>query len=195
MPRCPLYLRPAIQRRQHQITGSMSDLWGVHGDWVLEIGSGHGHFLTELAARQPEWPHLGVDLLAGRVERARRKQRASKLSLLRFEQADIWDLLAVWPDRCRLRQVWVLFPDPWPKRRHHDRRLLSEPFLYLVRRLMAPDGRLYFRTDDAAYFDWARERVEAHPGWESLTEDFPFERETVFQARAASFQSLVAAPR
>lgn len=194
MPRCPLYLRTEIVERQRQIADALRGVWKEHPEWVLEIGSGHGHFLTDLAALQPNWPHLGVDLLAGRTERALRKQRASGQPLLHFVKADIWDLFAVWPNDCRLRQVWVLFPDPWPKRRHHDRRLLSEPFLYLINRLMHPGGRLYFRTDDRDYFSWARERVGEHPLWQEVGEDFPHERETVFQARAPSFQSLVAAP-
>jgi len=91
--------------------------------------------------------------------------------------------------------VFVLFPDPWPKRRHHKNRLISPAFLNLLSTKALPDIRLFFRTDYEPYFDAAATVILEHPDWTLVKEPWPFEYSTVFQARAASYYSFVAALR
>ena len=161
-----------------------------------EVGAGHGHFLTDYAAAHPEEFCIGIDLLKDRVERANRKRHRAKLMNLAFLQADAADCLAMLPPAVRFQRIFVLFPDPWPKRRHHKNRIMQEEFLSAVAQRTLPGGELCFRTDDAPYFAAARAEVLAHKDWLWTPEwPWPFERETVFQSRADSFQSLVAKRR
>lgn len=159
---------------------------------VLEIGSGHGHFLTAYAAAHPDRVCLGVDLLLERVERAHRKRERAGLPNLFFVRADVEDLLAVLPPAIRLSEIFILFPDPWPKRRHHKHRLLSAALLDRLAELAPPGSKLYLRTDHAGYFADARRAIEAAERWRIIPGVWPFELETVFQSRAPRFDSLIA---
>lgn len=164
---------------------------------TLEIGCGHGHFLTAYAAQHPHEHCLAIDLLRERLERAERKSQRLALANLHWLQAEANDLLAAWPPDVRItRHIFILFPDPWPKRRHWKHRLLQAPFLTALAARTAPGARLCFRTDHEDYFAAAHTELAAHPDWTLLgPEAWPFETPTVFERRAPSFQSAVAARR
>ena len=78
------------------------------------------------------------------------------------EQADALDLLAALPAGC-LDRVFILFPDPWPKTRHHKRRIVARPVLDRLAQLMKPGAELRIATDDPSYREWILERVTDHP--------------------------------
>jgi tRNA (guanine-N7-)-methyltransferase len=166
---------------------------------TLEIGCGHGHYLTAYAAAHPDAFCIGIDLLKDRIARAGRKRDRAKLTNLLFLEAEAREFLDALPTSVVLADVFLLFSDPWPKRRHHKNRILQPDFLSVLAAKARPDARLCFRTDHAPYYADAHATVTAHSDWKLDTPDsWPFELETVFQSRAASFQSLVArraAPR
>lgn len=162
---------------------------------VLEVGSGHGHFLTAYAAAHPEKCCVGVDLAGDRVERAVRKRDRAGLSNLFFIQADVRLFLAALPAEIRMAEIFVLFPDPWPKLRHRKHRIIQPAFLSAASALAAPDCRFAFRTDHEPYYRDAHATIAAHPAWQLVEEKWPFEFETVFQSRAASHFSLLARHR
>jgi len=163
---------------------------------TLEIGCGHGHFIAAYAAAHREEPCLAIDIIAERLERAQKKLDRAGLAnvvLLRSEARLLLDNL---PDWLRFRRVFVLFPDPWPKRRHHKNRLLQPDFLEKLAQHCTPDARLYFRTDHAPYFAEVVELLRTHPNWTLAGDGEPwgFEEESVFQKRAAgAYQSCIAA--
>lgn len=97
----------------------------------------------------------------------------------------------------RFSSVIVLFPDPWPKKRHHKHRLMQSPFLHAVALQAKRDTRLYFRTDHKPYFDQTAELLDIHPDWQITPPGtpWPFEHETVFQSRAPKHHSLIASLR
>lgn len=161
---------------------------------TLEIGCGHGHFLTGYAAAHPDEFCLAIDIIAERLHRAGKKSARAGLTNLAWVLAEAVDLLAEWPDHVGLApRIFVLFPDPWPKRRHWKNRLISPEFLTALAARAKPGTALCFRTDHAPYFAQAVEVVAAHPDWViDPAAPWPFERETVFQARAPDFQSMVA---
>jgi tRNA (guanine-N7-)-methyltransferase len=160
---------------------------------VWEVGSGHGHLLTRYAGMSSDRFFVGIDILNDRLRKAERKQTAAGVTNLRFIKAEAGEFLACLPARILISEVLILFPDPWPKKRHHKNRLIQAEFLGELACRMASGGRLYFRTDHTPYLDWARERISAHPGW-VLVPDAPWvlEEKTVFQARAPAYGSLVA---
>jgi len=160
---------------------------------VLEIGSGHGHFLESYAAAHTEHFCLGIDYCAERSRRAARKQQRHPHDNLHFLRAEVWEFLDSLPPSLRFDRVFVLFPDPWPKRRHRKYRLISERFLSRLAACVQPGAALFLRTDAAAYFAEAREVIAGHEAWRVAPEGpWPFERPTVFQTKAPAYQSLVA---
>ncbi|MDX2185683.1 MAG: methyltransferase domain-containing protein [Opitutaceae bacterium] len=166
------------------------------GECTLEIGCGHGHFLTAYAAAHPEEICLGIDIILDRLERAERKRTRAGLEQLQFIRAEAGEFLDALPAEIRWHRIFVLFPDPWPKRRHHKNRLIQPEFLSALARRATPDARLCFRTDHAPYFADSLLTVHEHPDWEVAEgEAWPFEHETVFQSRAAGYQSWIARHR
>ena len=118
----------------------------------LEIGCGDGGFLLEYAQRHPERNFLGVERLLGRVRKlSKRGQHAglNNLRLLRIEARYVLDYLL---PELAFSAVHIYFPDPWPKDKHARHRLIQPDFLPRIRRILAPDGLLYLRTDDPPYF-------------------------------------------
>ncbi len=81
---------------------------------------------------------------------------------MRLHAGDARDLLAALPDSS-LDRVFILFPDPWPKLRHHKRRLIQPPLVAELVRVLKPRGRLRFATDWANYADWTLERLTHTP--------------------------------
>ena len=160
---------------------------------VLEIGSGHGHFLEAYASAHQDHFCLGIDYCAERSRRAARKQQRHARGNLGFLRAEVWEFLDSLPADLRFDAVFVLFPDPWPKRRHQKYRLISDRFLARLAGCTRPGASLYLRTDAAPYFAEARAIIDRHPSW-TIAQDapWPFEQPTVFQTKARSYQSLVA---
>lgn len=164
---------------------------------TLEIGCGHGHFLTAYAEAHPEEFCLGVDLLGDRLARAARKSKRVGLENVGWFQAEAELFLTALPSEVRLDgNIFVLFPDPWPKRRHWKHRIMREGFLTALAGRAGQGAHLCFRTDYGPYFAAALQTVEAHPAWRLASETpWPFEQPTVFQSRAATYQSLIALRR
>jgi tRNA (guanine-N7-)-methyltransferase len=160
---------------------------------VLEIGSGHGHFLARYAAEHPDRLCVGVDLRGERIDRARRKAARADLTHCHFVRAEAREFIECLPAGVAFTEVWVLFPDPWPKKRHHKNRLLQPAFFDFLSGYMGQGSRLYFRTDHAGYFQEVAAFLPALKTWRrDPAAPWPLELETVFQARAPSYQSLVA---
>ena len=163
---------------------------------TLEIGCGHGHFLTRFAEAHRERFCLGIDILSDRLERANKKRNRAGLTNVHFHKAEAVELLECLPAGISFEEVFLLFPDPWPKKRHHKNRLVRADFLESLAARMAPGGRFYFRTDHAGYFADGREVLEQHPRWKIVPDaPWPFEEPTVFQLKAPAYQSLVAVVR
>ena len=120
----------------------------------------------------------------------------SRLENLKFVRADADDFLAVMPERARFTTIFILFPDPWPKRRHHKNRVVNPGFLTAAAKQAQKGTSLYFRTDHEPYFREVAAAMAAHTDWSEPDETaWPFEEATVFQKRAARHFSLVATRR
>ncbi len=158
----------------------------------LEIGCGHGHWLVDFAAAFPEKRCLGLDIIGDRIERAEKKVRRAGVTNAHFVRGEAFEVLDLMPEHVRLTEVFILFPDPWPKKRHWKNRLFCVKFLSELAKRCDSGVRCHFRTDHDPYFEWAEEVVAEQRIWERDTvSDWPFERETVFQSRADGFQSMI----
>ena len=161
--------------------------------FTWEIGCGHGHFLTKYASIHPTRLFVGIDLLSERLRKAAKKQQTARVENVLFIKAKAEEFLKCLPGDAGIEEVLILFPDPWPKKRHHKNRLIQDSFLESLAARMLPHGRLYFRTDHEPYFEWTRRIIADHPSWElDLGAPWVLEEPTVFQKKAGSFNSLVA---
>jgi tRNA (guanine-N7-)-methyltransferase len=181
--------------RRANLRHHLAELLAAYPCITLEIGAGHGHFLTEYAKAHPDEFCVGIDLLRDRVDRALRKRDRAKLANLVFLKTEAAEFIAALPPQIVLQRIFVLFPDPWPKRRHHKNRLMQADFLRALAARSKPGTELCFRTDDPGYFAAAQAVVQTHRDWEVASAPWPFERETVFQSRAPAYQSLVTTRR
>jgi tRNA (guanine-N7-)-methyltransferase len=131
----------------------------------LELGSGDGSFILELARRHPEVNYLAVERLMGRARKIVKRTQAGKLRNIKTWRLDSSYVVAHLCPAQSIQRVWILFPDPWPKARHHRRRLIQPEFLESLRRILEPGGEVRFATDHEDYFQWARDLWEANPDW------------------------------
>jgi tRNA (guanine-N7-)-methyltransferase len=193
-------LRPAnytehvshVDGRRRDLAEKLEGIIGPGDRFVWEVGSGHGHYLAAFAAAHPQSRCIGIDITSDRVVRAERKRSRARLDNLHFIRAEASDFLAVLPPRCRFTAVFILFPDPWPKRRHHKNRVLTADFLSAVANFTEKGASLFFRTDHEPYYSASLALVAGHPAWSVGGGPWPFEEPTVFQKRAARHFSLVA---
>jgi tRNA (guanine-N7-)-methyltransferase len=113
---------------------------------VLEIGCGNGHFLTAYAAAHPARLCVGIDLRFERITKALRKRDHASLSNLHFLRCEARDFLRELPAGVQLLDIYMLFPDPWPKKRHHKNRLLQAEFLDELAARAGQGSRVLLRT-------------------------------------------------
>jgi tRNA (guanine-N7-)-methyltransferase len=181
-----------IEQRRQEVRTELERILTRGSSFLWEVGSGHGHFLTAYAAAHPEKTCIGIDLASDRVERARRKRDRARLPNLHFLRAEARLFLQSLPPGAQISEVFILFPDPWPKLRHHKHRVLQPEFLTELAGHATADCRLYFRTDYRDYFAEARAVIIHSVHWRLLEAPWPFEFETVFQARAERHESFIA---
>jgi tRNA (guanine-N7-)-methyltransferase len=130
----------------------------------LEIGFGGGEHLAAQAAANPAIGLIGCEPFVNGVVALLAQVKAQALANVRIWQGDARALLAGLPPAA-IGRAFILFPDPWPKVRHHKRRLITAAFLDALARVLAPGAELRLATDDRDYLAWMLERLTVHPGF------------------------------
>lgn len=132
---------------------------------TVELAAGTGLFAVALAAASPDRQVLAVDVKADRLQTGARTAAEQGLTNIKFLRARIEDQLAGLLQPGVIRELWVTFPDPFPKKRFAKNRLTHPKFLALYAQLLAPGGALYFKTDAHELFTWSLEQLVAE-GWQ-----------------------------
>ena len=132
-------------------------LFGRVAPIVLEIGFGNGETLVQQAAEHPEFDFLGIEVHEPGVGHCLLKASDAGVTNLRLIMHDAVEVLDVMIPPASLARVNLYFPDPWPKKRHHKRRIVQPPFLAMVAERLAPGGALHVATDWENY----AEHIEA----------------------------------
>lgn len=145
-------------------------------DLLLEIGTNRGRFLKQLAEQNRDAAALGVELRGKYVKLARRDLANAGIDNAHVVCADAALLLPIAIDDGQLTDVFVLYPDPWWKKRHRKRRIIRDDFLDLLAQKMRPGANLWIRTDVGPLADAMRDTLVAHPDFIPMrAEDFPVE--------------------
>jgi tRNA (guanine-N7-)-methyltransferase len=118
---------------------------------ILEIGFGNGDALAAEAAAHPEINYIGIEVHRPGIGNLLRKLESSKLKNVRVMLADAMEVLTAQIPEDSLAGVRLFFPDPWPKQRHHKRRLVQPDFAALVKCRLVPGGYIHLVTDSKDY--------------------------------------------
>ncbi len=136
-----------------------------------EFGCGKGRFITELAAADPGTDYVGIDKYTSVLYKGLKRLEGRPFQEnLRFACLYASTLEEIFAEG-ELDRIYLNFSDPWPKKRHADRRLTSRRFLAMYERILAPGGTLEFKTDNRDLFDFSLEEL-AEAGWALLAKTF-----------------------
>jgi len=162
----------------------------------IDLGCGKGSFLIWAARTSPQRNFLGVERLLRRLRRVDRKAARAGLNNVRLIRVEVAYLVSKLVPDASVSTYHILFPDPWPKRRHHARRLINASFLSDVHRTLATDGVVNCATDHGEYFDWiqgefqkngqfAAKETEVLPpeAWTDFERDFLAAGKRVYRCR------------
>lgn len=139
------------------------DIFGRRAPLVLEIGSGMGETTAAIAAAQPDTDFIAVEVHGPGVGSLLNRIEADKLTNLRVIRHDAVEVLAHMIPEASLAGLHLFFPDPWPKKRHHKRRLVQPSFVALAARRLAPGGYLHAATDWPEYAEQILEALSGEP--------------------------------
>ena len=174
LPQLSLGLVPGSDPRRY-FASAVDDVW-------LEIGFGAGEHLLWQVEQRPNVGLIGAEPYISGVAKLLSKVAPAAPKNVRLYSDDARNILDALPD-ASLARVFLLFPDPWPKTRHHKRRFVQRDTLDTLARVMKPGAEFRFASDDAGYLNWALERLMAHPAfawtatrandWHTRTADWP----------------------
>lgn len=148
--------------QEWDLTGLFPQPQPVH----LELGSGDGSFLLQHAEKHPELNHIGVERLLGRLRKIDRKATRRQLRNIRLIRLEASYVMAYLIPESTISSLHVYFPDPWPKRKHHRRRLIQDTFALTASRILVPNATIHLRTDNEDYFKQMTEVFDRNPHYE-----------------------------
>lgn len=156
------------QPADHVRRAQMSDIFTRPAPLEIDFGCGDGSFLLAMAARYPERNFLGTERMLGRVEKVSRAIARNGLTNCRVIRLES-NYVAKWllPFACA-EFVHIGFPDPWPKRHHHSRRLFQDDFMESLHQVLAPGAEVRIKTDDQPYFQWIEKVIVRAKGFERI---------------------------
>ena len=181
---------PELGRKLEELDGDvdLSQWFGREAPVVLEIGSGMGDATAQLARTAPEVNHLAAEVYPAGLGQLMLWVEKHELENVRLLHGDALDLLRDHLTPESLAGVRIYFPDPWPKKRHHKRRLVTPAFVELVASRLQPGGTLHLATDWQHYAERMLEICSAEPTLANQYDDWaprpPWRPVTKFEARA-----------
>lgn len=153
-----------------------AEVFGRTAPLIVEIGSGSGDCVVAAAEANPDRDFLSVEVWTPGVAQTIAKAARAELSNFRIVRADAAGLIATCLPEGSVEELWVFFPDPWPKKKHHKRRLVDAQFAQAAATVLRPGGVWRLGTDWEEYAFVMREVLRADPSFEK---DVPTRDETV----------------
>jgi len=141
----------------------LNKIFGRHAPRILEIGTGMGGATTQMAKSHKENDYLAVEVHRPGVGSLMRQIEESNLSNVRLISYDIIDILKYQLPENSIDCVYIFFPDPWPKKKHHKRRLINSSLMPLIKKSLKKHGRLFIATDWENYAMQISEIIDSEP--------------------------------
>ena len=165
----------------------LDHVFGRHAPKILEIGFGMGETTAAIAAQHPENDYLGIEVHTPGVGSLLKTLEAEGLTNVRIVQHDAVEVLCHMIGHDTFDGVHVFFPDPWPKKRHHKRRLLQPAFVALLVERMKPGAYLHVATDWREYAEYVLAVLKNNPLLENTAMDYAprpaYRPQTKFETR------------
>lgn len=154
------------------LRGKWRELFGKPADsrLYIEIGTGKGRFIHDLAAANPDVSFVGIEKFSSVLVRALEKSAVLEPDNLKFIRFDAENITNIFAEE-EVNRIYLNFSDPWPKDRHAKRRLTSVQFLNRYDKLLSKDGQIIFKTDNKMLFDFSLEQVE-EAGWKLVDKTY-----------------------
>ena len=175
---------PYVVQNSAEHKGSWNEVFPKDQPLHIEVGMGKGRFLMDMAKLHPEINYVGIEmydsvLLRALQKRERLEETGEKLANLKFMCVDARLLPEIF-EKGEADKIYLNFSDPWPKARHAKRRLTSREFLARYDKILVPDGKVEFKTDNKDLFEFSLEEVK-EAGWnlEAFTFDLHHNEEMV----------------
>lgn len=143
----------------------------------VDLGCGKGRFLLARAARHPEINYLGIDRMLRRIRKVDNKARRLGLGNIRLLRVEAYYAVAYLMPPATIQTYYIFFPDPWPKKRHHDHRLFNPRFVDALFRTLVPGGCVHIATDHAPYFSEIRAIFRNDPRFKEMDPFVPVAEE------------------
>lgn len=151
------FVYPRDRQAGEEQKGRWRQIFGRDGRLYVELGTGKGDFISQMALRYPDVDFIGIEAQQDVLYSAAKKVRELGLSNVRLLVFDINKIEAIFAGH-EVDQFYINFCDPWPKARHAKRRLTHTGFLRRYDRLLKKPGRLIFKTDNRPLFDFSLEQ-------------------------------------
>lgn len=154
---------------QHEIVLDFDDYFDHPADIIVEIGFGNGESTWRMAQQEPENNFIGIEVHEPGVGQLLMALDANHIENVRIAREDAVPFLQQRIEAGSLSGVRIYFPDPWPKKRHHKRRLIQPEFISVIARCMAADGILHLATDWQPYADHMLEVLDSSADFVNLS--------------------------
>lgn len=158
--------------------GKWHEVFGNNNPIEVEIGTGYGHFMQEYCQKNPNINFIGLDHRFKRSFALAQKLNKIENKNFRYLRARGERLEFMFAEN-EVQSVFYFFPDPWPKKRHHKKRLFQKPFLDACHKVLKPGGTLFVKTDHDGYYEWMLEELKNETRFEvllqttNLREEYP----------------------
>lgn len=172
--------------------GHWQEIFGRYAPLYVELGTGKGDFISQMADRARDKNFIGIELQQDILYQAARKVAAAELSNVRLLVFNISDVETLFVPG-EVSGFYINFCDPWPKNRHAKRRLTDRAFLARYKRLLPPGGRLFFKTDNRPLFDFslrefaAADLIVTDVSYDLHAEERADNIETEYEAKFSAF--------
>ena len=163
-------------------------IYGRSAPIEVDLGCGDGSFLVEMAATNPDRDFLGIERLFQRVRKAYRKITARELTNARVLRIETSYAVRQMLPANSVALFHLMFPDPWPKRRHWRRRVVTEEFLTSIHRALAPRGLLRIATDQIGYFREIERLIGQSKQFVLSSEPEPSRPPSTFEERFSEYE-------
>ena len=150
----------------------LTQIFGRAAPVTLEIGFGNGQSLADMALAEPQRDFIGIEVHRPGVGQLLQRIERDGIDNIRIFCADAHDVLDAMIPAGSLDRIQLFFPDPWPKKKHHKRRILSPAFATLAASRLRPGGLLHMATDWTPYAEAALEILEAHAAFANTSDGF-----------------------
>lgn len=144
-----------------QYKGKWSTVFEINQPLHIEIGTGKGRFITEMARANPQINYLGLELQESVVVSALDRLIDAELPNVKLLNVNAADLPKIF-SKGEVERVYLNFSDPWPKTRHEKRRLTYKSFLQLYEEILPPQGEIHFKTDNQGLFEYSLTSFSAY---------------------------------